>query len=98
MRSGQLDGSAGHNTPGSGPEARDLPRQVPSTTSVTNPYFLVSTPEGFPTGPVAATDYITAGTNTNNHHSVETTYQAQQQQQQQYMWRPDSQTPTVIRG
>lgn len=96
MRSGQFDGSVSHITSGPGADSKDLPRQVPNATSTTNPYFVVDSPDAFPTGPVAGTDYITAG-NSTNQRSAEATYQAQQQQQH-FLWRPDSQTPTVIRG
>ena len=96
IRSGQFDGSTGQSAPASGSDGKDLPRQVPDVKPVTNPYFLMGSPEAFPTSAVAGTDYITTGNNTNQ-RSAEANYPTQPQQQH-FLWRPDSQTPTVIRG
>jgi len=108
LRSGQFDGSAAVSTSNAAVNASDLPRQLLHT-DTTNPYFIASTPDASPVGGYVS-DYLAAGNKASAAMNLSSTPMlppmagpppSQQQRQglaERFLWRADSQTPTVIRG
>lgn len=94
-------------------QAQDLPRQLVHSTAVTNPYFLAGSPDASPVANDYVAVGTSSGHRTPQASNVlqpaaplEPSYKVHKQQHEEeqqrlaehFLWRPDSQTPTVIRG